>query len=318
MIESALLAHIYARSKGLERFPQVLVGPGDDCAVLAVSGGGSILLTVDHLVEGRHVPPLSPTPTRTELDAAARKAIARSVSDIAAMGGTPIASLATACMPPGFPQAAADQLFDRMHFWAQHFNAPLIGGDIAQSPALADGTRGHFILTSTLIGSPHTARGPVLRSTARPGDLVCITGRLGNSLHSGRHASFSPRVAEAAWLCAHASPSAMIDLSDGLGRDAARVAHASNVTITIDAARLPVHDDLPDSPDRWRRAAGDGEDYELLVTLPDDSVLARWAVERNIPLTVVGRVEQGPATCRIIAPDGAVHDAGTLGWDHAS
>jgi thiamine-monophosphate kinase len=318
VIESALLAHIYGRSEGLRRFPQVQVGPGDDCAVLAVPGGGSILLTVDHLVEGRHVDLLGDSPSQDAIDLIARKAISRSVSDIAAMGGTPLASLATACMPPGFSQHTADMLFDRMNHWAAHFGAPLVGGDISQSPPPPAGSRGHFVLTTTLIGTPHPQRGPILRSTAKPGDLLCVTGKLGNSFASGRHLTFTPRLAEAAWLSAHASPTSMIDISDGLGRDAGRIAQASNVAITIDASRLPIHADLSTQPDAWRRALADGEDYELLFTIPPSASLNDLERTTGTIATVIGKVEQGLANCRVIAPDGIPHDAANMGWDHAS
>src|SRR5262245_9051931 len=120
MRETALLSHIFRRSAGLcAAYPHVLVGPGDDCAVLAPPGGGQLLLKVDQLVEGRHFAP----PPRTPIDLIARKSIARALSDIAAMGGTPSAALAAATLPAGC--GYADELFDRMAHWARHWGCPL-------------------------------------------------------------------------------------------------------------------------------------------------------------------------------------------------
>ena len=127
MDEHTLHQHIYERSQELSLGgdAQVLTGPGDDCAVIQSSSGGISLLTVDQLVEDRHFE------RDTDIDLIARKAIARSVSDIAAMGGVPSWSLGTGVLPKDYPHA--NELFDAMHKWAQHWNCPLIGGDTAYS-----------------------------------------------------------------------------------------------------------------------------------------------------------------------------------------
>ena len=125
MRESELHAHIAARSIGLVAGGgyEIVVGPGDDCAVLRSPKGEISLLTVDQLVEGRHFTP------ETSIDLIARKAIARSVSDIAAMGGTPVWSLASGTLPKDYRHA--NELFDAMSRWAKHWQCPLVGGDIA-------------------------------------------------------------------------------------------------------------------------------------------------------------------------------------------
>lgn len=312
MKESELLQHIYARAGLLKPFPQVLVGPGDDAAVVAT--GPSVLLTVDHVVEGAHVAPFTRSGDDQSLDQVARKAIARSVSDIAAMGGSPLCSLATACLPPWFPQSRADVLFDRMNHWAAHFKAPLIGGDIALFPACSQDAPA--VLTATLVGTPHPTRGPILRSTARPGDVLCVTGLFGNSFHSGRHLTFSPRITEAEWLASLGpdAPTAMMDVSDGLGRDTARIAAASSVLIEIDAQRIPRHGDCPD----WMSALRDGEDYELVFTLPGSADLSKIQSLAPFAITAVGRVGQGPALCMVRTPDGGLTPCQDLGWDHGT
>ena len=159
------------------RFPHVVLGPGDDCAVVRGSPGVDVLLTVDQLVEHRHF--TSDTP----VDLIARKGVARSISDIAAMAGTPAWSLATGLLPEGYPHAR--ELTDALHRCAEHWGAPMVGGDIAVGP------RGSpLVLTVTVGGGVHARRGPVTRDAARPGDEVWVTGDLGGSLASGRHLTF--------------------------------------------------------------------------------------------------------------------------------
>lgn len=333
MQESRLHDLIFERSAQLSRrFPYVRTGPGDDCAVVDIPSpngpSAPCLLTVDHLVEGRHFDRLGPSPSPDVLEAVARKAIARSVSDIAAMGGTPHASLATACLPSGFPQATADALFDKMHRWAEHWHAPLVGGDLA---TFGDTGPGHgasnatpIVLTVTLLGIPHPRRGPILRSTARPGDLVYVTGKLGGSLPSRRHLTFEPRTTEGLWIAdqladyaartppdraATSAVGAMLDLSDGLGRDGARLARASRARLELDAASLPTHEGCS-----WREAMSDGEDYELLFTAPPDLPLPA-STPNSTHITRIGRVVAGEG-CSVRLPDGTSLDAAAMGWEH--
>ncbi|MCE2966830.1 MAG: thiamine-phosphate kinase [Phycisphaerales bacterium] len=310
MNESRLLEHIARRSADLHGHGPVIVGPGDDCAVLRGSSG-SMLITVDHLVEGRHYEP------GTDIDLIARKAVARSVSDIAAMAGTPTWALATGALSDDMTQQQADELFERMSHWARHWGCPLVGGDIALMPRVGD-TPGPTVLTVTVAGHTHPTRGPVLRSAARIGDDVYITGSVGASFSGGHHLRFEPRIAQAGWLADRLGDAlgAMIDLSDGLGRDAGRVARASGVRIELDAARFPLRD-----PSRSPiAAAGDGEDYELLMTvrpgadLPDSIALGGDA---PVPLTRIGRVCAGQG-CVILTSGGDTIDATGLGWDHTS
>ncbi len=299
MHERLLLEQIQAQSAGLEsRFPSTLVvGPGDDCAVLRSPSGDLSLVGVDQLIVGRHCTPDTP------VDLIARKAIARGVSDIAAMGGRPTWALAAAKLPAGF--ARARELFDSCAAWAEHWGCPLVGGDIASS-------QGELALSITVAGAPHPTRGPVLRSGARPGDLVAVSGPIGDSFTSGWHLSFEPRIQEARVLCDALGLSlhSMIDVSDGLGLDADRVARASGVTIEIDAASIPAR---AGSTSTWRQRAAHGEDYELLVTISPDAVVPA-------PLSVIGRArapENGEAPgARVLAPDGTLTPGSELGWDH--
>lgn len=294
--EAALLRHIYERSRNLHGAGPIELGPGDDAAVMRF-GGERLLLTVDQLVEGRHYDPAT-----TPVDLIARKAVARSVSDIAAMAGTPVAALATGALRDGFAQDNA--LFDAMARWASRWGCPLIGGDIAR-------VQGPTVLTVTVLGRAHPARGPALRSGAKEGDGVYLTGAIGGSLRSGRHLSFEPRLREAAWLAGVLGDRlrAMLDVSDGLGRDAARIAEASGVRVEIDPARIPLHPDAG----AWAQAAAEGEDYELLFTA--SGAVPDRCPETGVTVTRIGSVLAG-AGC-VARERGGVLDLAEMGWDHA-
>jgi thiamine-monophosphate kinase len=291
--ESDLHQRIFALTRDMAQdFPHVLIGPGDDCALVRTPDGGTLLLKVDQVIEHRHFH------AGTSVDLIARKAIARAVSDIAAMAGTPAWGLASAILPQG--DARAPQLCDRLHHWARAFACPLVGGDIASGPpgcALS--------LSITVGGTPAPGRGPVTRSGAKPGDHVYVSGRIGNSLASGRHLTFEPRVALARRLADTlvSDLHAMIDVSDGLGRDAARLAERSSVRIILDAASIPLHEHVSDPV----QACADGEDYELLFTAAPGA-----AVDPDC--TRIGRVEPGRG-CVLVTPTRQI-DAHELGWDH--
>ncbi len=270
-----------------------MVGPGDDCALVKTSP--RTLLKVDQVIEGRHFLPGTP------IDLIARKAIARPVSDVAAMAGVPRASLCAAVLPPGYAQG--DALFDACDRWARHFGCPLVGGDIATGSTLS--------LSVTVIGEPHPSRGPVLRSGAKTGDQVWVTGVLGGSFEKGtglgRHLTFEPRVSEAAWLATHLGEKlhAMMDVSDGLGIDGGRLAEASGVRLDLDGRSLPSAD--------WKAALRDGEDYELLfVTHPGAAVPEEI---EGTPITRIGVAVPGTG-CWVLGPLGEVVEASRLGWEH--
>jgi thiamine-monophosphate kinase len=325
MKESDLLAHIFSISGGINAAAgDVLVGPGDDCAVVRTRSGDVLLLKVDQVVEGRHFDPGTP------IDLIARKAIARSVSDIAAMGGEPAWALVTGLLPDGY--AHGKELSESLHRWGRHWGCPVVGGDITFGP-------GPLSLTTTIVGrmpepdaparatEPEAqarvtepdapARPPILRSGAKPGDELWLTGQIGGSFESGWHLRFEPRLAAGRAAAKSGRVHAMIDLSDGLGRDAARIGVASGVRLVIDAARLPISHRAPD----WFRAASEGEDYELLM-----AIHPRHPEIEEPPLTLappllgpIGTVRAcgpgEPPGATIIDPYGKPHDAAELGWD---
>lgn len=305
--ENELLARIARVSSGLSsRFPQVLIGPGDDCALVGTPA--RTLLKVDQVIEGRHFTPGTP------LDLIARKAIARPVSDIAAMAGTPTACLAAAVLPAD--ESRASELFDACAKWAEHWGCPIVGGDIAMSAPRADG--GRLMLSISVVGEPHPSRGPALRSGAKAGDRVYVTGSLGGSFDVstglGRHLTFEPRLVEARWLASALGPSlhGMMDLSDGLGLDAGRMARASGVCIVLAA------DQTPRTPGvaGWSRAFSDGEDYELLFTVDADAAVPSVIPGVGTRVTEIGTVEAGTGCFALI--DGHRVDVSALGFEHGA
>lgn len=269
-----------------------------------VAGSERVLLTVDQVVEGRHFA------AGTSVDLIARKAVARSISDLAAMACRPVCGLATGLLPPEY--AHARELTDRLHHWANHWECPLVGGDIAMGPGGLP-----LSLTVTAMGDLGAGESPITRSGAKPGDGVYVTGRLGNSLASGRHLTFEPRVREALWLreMLGADLHAMIDVSDGLGRDAGRIAGASGVGVELEGALVPLHADSVD----WRSGLSDGEDYELCFLCAREIPEGTRTPEGTL-ITRVGRVvaagSVGGGWCVVRGPDGSAHDAAQMGWDH--
>lgn len=309
MNESVLLQHIYERSTGAGG--AVVIPPGDDMGAVSV-GGGVVLITVDQVVEGVHFA------VGTPLGRVGRKAITRNISDVAAMAAKPTAAVAAALLPRSLPDAEASALFDAMRDVATSLSCPLVGGDIS-----AHG--GPLVLSVTVLAEP-AGIAPVRRSTARVGDAVWVTGELGGSLLEDdggyvHHLDFTPRVDAARALAGDAAtrPTAMIDLSDGIGIDLARVCDASGVSAEVEVERLPVRGVARAAAERrgvepWRPAVGDGEDYELLLTLPAG---VEPAVS-GLKLTRVGRVvERGDAAVRWLADGHAVEiDAADAGWEH--
>jgi thiamine-monophosphate kinase len=304
MREFELLKHVYASNPRLGS--RVEVPPGDDLAMVRLDGR-NLLAGVDQLVEGIHFK-LNTTP----IEQIGRKAVARSLSDIAAMAGIPIATLAAVTLPADFGSARATALFDAMRLTADAFHSPLIGGDIAIDPQPA----ARLVCSVTVLAEPGHG-GPVTRGGAQIGDTVAVSGSLGGSFKpdgSGRHLTFEPRIGLArslAGLLGHRLH-AMIDLSDGLGRDASHIAEQSGVTIMIDSGRLPCTDGCS-----WREALGMGEDYELCFA-------ARRPIPREIdgvPITIIGEVvrteRQQPHIALVRDGDRAI-PVNELGWQHTS
>jgi len=257
--------------------PDVLTGIGDDCAVIRPSPAKGIvqLLKTDALVEGIHFAP------GTRLDLVGWKALCRPLSDIAAMGGTPRQAVITVAAPTSWKASHWRALYRGIGKAARAFGVSVVGGETVRSP-------GPCFLSVTLTGEVEKKH-LKLRSGARPGDFICVTGRLGGSLKSGRHLRFSPRLDEGRWLGAEQGVTAMMDLSDGLGSDLPKLAIESGTSFAIAPESLSCH-----SGCTAREALSDGEDYELLLTITPSrwpSIMRRWSARfPRIPLTCIGRM----------------------------
>jgi thiamine-monophosphate kinase len=289
--------------------PGVIVGIGDDCAVLRTDPDDDLLLTTDLLVEGRHF----------RSDAAPEdvgwKALAVSVSDVAAMGGRPLHAVLSVALRPGQSGEFADRMACGLLDCARRHGCALVGGD-------TNATDGPLVVCVTLTGAVRRG-GAVLRSGARAGDAVFVTGALGGSL-AGRHLRPTPRVAEAAALAAGGPVHAMIDVSDGLSSDLGHVLDASHVAAEIWADRVPVHADAvamsrTDGRSPLEHALHDGEDFELCFTAPA-SRAERLVAEglAGTPVTRIGVVVAGHGAV-LLDREGAQCSAYPLlpgGFDH--
>ena len=239
---------------------------GDDLA--AIRWAGDLLLVgVDQVLDGVHFDLACHAP-----ELIGRKAMNRNLSDCAAMACLPAAAVVTLALPRSMSLDDATRLQRGMTDAASNYDCPIVGGDTTTWP-------GPLAVTVTILGRSDGVA-PLTRTGASPGDDLYVTGPLGGSLLRDRHLTFAPRVAEARRLAA-AGATAMIDLSDGLSLDLARLCAASGVGATLDAASVPVH---PDAAEMARadgrtpldHALNDGEDYELLLSAPPS---ARGAIE---------------------------------------
>lgn len=250
--ENAILKRLLRQLPGNE---SLLTGPGDDCAVVSRNEDWDTLLKTDVVVEGLHFTP------DTEPERIGRKALARAVSDIAAMGGLPEHALITLLCHPSRPMSLLEGIYRGMSELARRFGISLAGGETSGLPY--DG----LVINVALTGRVEHGRA-ILRSGGKPGDEIFVSGVLGGSFPSGWHLDFEPRVKLARGLLeAGIRPSAMMDLSDGLGTDLPRLAAASNCGFDIDENSLPCRPGFSPAD-----AVSHGEDYELLLTLPPGAV----------------------------------------------
>jgi thiamine-monophosphate kinase len=225
---------------------RVLTGVGDDCAVLRGEGKNHFLIfKTDAVVEGVHFT----AKERPEL--IGRKALARALSDLAAMGAVPVAAVVTLGLPKDESVDRLRAIYRGVERLAKKYKVNLVGGETTRAKQL--------FLNVALLGE---CRGyhPVLRSGAKPGDVIFVTGQLGRT-RAGKHLMFEPRLAEGQWLAKHKLATALMDLSDGLGADLPRLARASGVFFQLDFAAIPRARGAT-----LREAINDGEDYELLFT----------------------------------------------------
>jgi thiamine-monophosphate kinase len=307
--ESAFLKLVQARVARTPAVSGVRVGVGDDAAVLDAEGQ-RVVVTTDMLLDGVDV-----RLAECGHERAGRKALGRCLSDIAAMGVEPWCAFVSVALPGGTRPADAEALLDGLFGMARDHGCTIAGGDTKRAAA------GLVIDVAMLGRADASARGPVLRSGASAGDAICVTGRLGGAA-AGRHLDFVPRVSEGLRLNRRVGVSAMIDLSDGLSTDLHRLCEASGVGAAIEAARVPISEAAlslakQDGRGALEHALDDGEDYELLFTLPAERAEGLGADPELARL--VSRIgtctprEQGVV---LLAADGTARPLEARGFEH--
>jgi len=272
--EDRLLAQILPQ---LKRNSRVVIGAGDDCAVVRFRGAREwLLLKSDCVVEGIHFVTASRAP------AVGWKAMMRALSDFAAMSGVPQFALITVVIPGKKQVTWVRRMYRGLNQAARYFDVAIVGGESSD-------TDGPTVIVVSVAGFIEADR-CILRSGGKPNDDLFVTGKLGGSIRR-RHLNFVARIEEARWLTANFKVHAMMDLSDGLGADLPRLARASGLAFSIDERALPVSRGCT-----VQQAISDGEDYELLFAISrrDRARLERmW--HRKFPklgLTRIGSLHQ--------------------------
>jgi thiamine-monophosphate kinase len=325
--EVALIEQIRRRAgRGLQG--GLRLGIGDDCALLAVRAGEELAVTTDLSIAGRHFRLDWHQP-----ESVGHRALARGLSDLAAMGARPMAAFLSLGLPKDLTAARGrarpwvERFLDGLLALAELYKVPLAGGDLAESPlALAD---------IVLVGAVPQGKA-LLRSGARVGDYLYVTGTLGGAaaglarlaeLAAGgsqppripkrlesllaQHGYPQPRIAQGLWLRRNGKATAALDLSDGLSTDLAHICAESGVAAEVDAAALPVQ-----TGTTLAQALHGGEDYELLFTARPDARLPR--VVAGLPLTKIGRIVRrgsGQAQVTLMTQQGA-QPLEAHGWEH--
>lgn len=306
--------------------PDVWVGIGDDAAVIGSSGAGDLVFTIDTMVEGVHFRADTASPWQIGW-----KALAATVSDIGAMGAVPKVAIVSIAVPADTPVGMLAELYDGLSASGEFHRTDIVGGDTVR-------TDGPVVVTVAATGECATGQA-VRRAGARPGDVVVVTGTLGDSAAGlalltaakgditsfaklvERHLQPTARLREGV-LLAGAGATALIDISDGLVQDAGHLADASGVGIEIRLDQVPTSDALRAAgevlgvnPGEWILAGG--EDYELLATMNDESARAaqvRLSRDEGAPLAVIGAVVEGNGV-RILDAAGKPLSV-PEGWDH--
>jgi thiamine-monophosphate kinase len=311
----------------------VPLGIGDDCALVAPRPGEELAVTTDLSVAGRHFRLDWHQP-----EAVGHRALARGLSDLAAMGARPVAAFLSLGLPrpltiaSGRGRSWVQRFFDGFLALAAEFNTPLAGGDLAESPLV--------VADIVLVGAVPHGRA-LLRSGARPGDLIYVTGSLGGAAaglarmaelaglaeghakppHIPRkleaflapHLYPQPRVRQGLWLARRGVASAALDLSDGLSTDLAHLCEESGVAAEVDAALLPIH-----AGATLDQALNGGEDYELLFAERANARAPRSI--SGVPITRIGRIlkpRRGQPAATLLTAQGR-RPLVPRGWEHFS
>jgi thiamine-monophosphate kinase len=315
LTEKSLIAGIRRR---VLRNRGVVAGMGDDCAVLRLPSGHQALVTTDFSLEGVHF--------RREwhpAEVVGHRCLIRGLSDIAAMGGEPLAAFLSLALPASLPQKWVDGFMRGLLALANRLGVSLAGGDTAQSP-------GGVLADIVVMGSVPKGKA-ILRSGARPGDAIYVSGQLGGSAatlqlmrkhpkrrlnpkHFPQHFFPEPRLALGRFLRGRCLASAMIDLSDGLSTDLSHICEESGVGAEIQADAIPIASiGKPAREVDAKFALHGGEDYELLFTVPQGKRVPPQIA--GVEITQIGRVTRGRKMV-LIDDRGKKRELLAQGWEH--
>jgi len=284
MNEFELIARL---AKSLPTNQNVVTGAGDDCAVLDLGVPDQLFLfKTDAVVEGIHFKKDSPP------EKIGHKALARCLSDIAAMAGIPTAALVTIGLPENFEPEFVEKIYGGMNALAQKHGVAIAGGETTINPE-------RIFISIALLGTVGREK-QILRSGAKAGDAIFVTGELGGSL-AGKHLEFDPRLHEARWLVENFPIHAMIDLSDGLAGDLRHLLKSSRVGAELLKSAIPISRAAKETARKnpftklpFIAALTDGEDFELLFTVASSDavkLLDTWKKQfPKLRLRCIGKI----------------------------
>ena len=295
------------------------VGIGDDAALFAPRSGYETILTCDWFLEEIHF-----LRDRHPADSVGWKCLARAASDIAAMGGTPRCFLLSLAIPNELTGRWLTDFLIGLRRASRRLQCPIAGGDTTR--------QNRVLINVTVIGDVRRGQA-LLRSSAKPGDIIYISGRLGeadlglSALRSARarirpclrkHLYPEPRIALGQWLADHRLATAAMDLSDGLSTDLPRLCASSKVGATIDESKLALatvgRDSVPNRNKRLALALNGGDDYELLFTVAPNKTQKIPLAYRALKLTAIGEITRGTGI-KLSHPDGKTSPLKAAGWD---
>lgn len=306
---------IHRLTRHLPTNRHVAVGVGDDCAVLEAGTGDApqqLLFKTDAVVEGIHFTKDTPP------GSIGRKALARCLSDIAAMAGTPTAALVTIALPKRFAPEFVESVYAGLSTLAREHNVAIVGGETTTNPE-------RMLISVSLIGFVPRGKA-ILRSGAKVGDAIFVTGELGGSL-AGKHLDFAPRLAEARWLAGHFPIHSLMDISDGLAGDLRHILTASKVGAELLKNAVPVSraaKEISKKGDAAKpafvAALTDGEDFELLFTIASKHavpLLDAWRKQfPKLRLSCIGKIITGEGIR--LRDQSGVHSLHAKGYTHFS
>jgi thiamine-monophosphate kinase len=321
--------HKLLKKEGVKT-PGVTLGIGDDTASIRPRPGYELLVTCDCLVDGQHF--LSDRITPLDLG---RRAMVVNISDIGAMGGQPLYALVSLGLKTDMPVGDVENMYRGFATELNPFGASIIGGNITK-------TRDAIFIDITLLGEAEQGK-LMLRSTAKAGDAILVTGYPGQAAAGLQFLSRSQSrkdIREHPLVRAYNTPShraregqaiarsgyatAMIDTSDGFLGDLGHICQDSGVGAVLIQEKLPISDDLRQAAlelklDPYELFLQDSDDYELIITSrPKNAAQVRAAVAsvNNVPATEVGRITDSVGDIQLILPDGTRQHITPVGWDH--